>query len=118
MSKIKVKTTLITPSTKLTYEALGELKDNIITYHEQDELTTLVTYDLTKDSLTRDNKQLTLNYLFKENIVTPGKLNIKDMQKDLELITKTNHLLKKDHYLEVEFLVENKKYTYILEWEA
>lgn len=114
MSKIKLKAILNTPENKIEYEVEGVLKDNKLIYNEKDKLNTLVTYDYVMNCLERENAELHMTYLFKENIITKGLLEIKDLNKTVEVLLKTKSINQEKFNLEISFLVENKPFTYIL----
>lgn len=117
MTKIKLKAILNTPENKIEYNVEGALKDHKLIYNEKDKLNTLVTYDYEKNCLERENAELHMTYLFKENIVTKGLLEIKDLNKTIEVLLKTKSINQEKLDLEIKFSVENKPFTYILKGE-
>lgn len=117
MPKIKIEATLKTPQDKIKYNVKAIIKDNTLIYHEEDKLNTLVTYDYQENVLQRDNKELHMKYIFKENIVTKGLLEIKDLNKYIEVLVKTKSIKKEGFNLEIKFTVENKEFIYNLKGE-
>ena len=115
MAKINIKVTLISEDDikEENYHAIFQKEEDVITYQEQDQTITKINKKGSK--LRRENKELIMEFSFDEGKETLGKLHIKNLNKNLNLKVKTNKILKEENKLEIEYELENQKYTYKLE---
>lgn len=115
MPKINIKITLTTPETTMEniYSAIFQPNQNIIIYKEQDG--TKAKLDMRKLKLRRENKKLTMEYLFQPKQSTIGMVEIKSLQKKLEFNLKTKEIIKSKNKIEIFYELEEEQYKYKLE---
>lgn len=116
MPKIDVKITIETSSNKqLDYTVKALVRRRRLIYHEPDENKTKVIYDYENNILTRENNDFYMAYEFDLSKETTGTLEVKSLNKLLNLNIKTNKLLINSNNIELNFLVEEEKINYKLE---
>ena len=115
MSKIQVKVTLLTPEINYVdqYNAIFHPNQNEITYKEKDD--TKTKFNLKSLKLRRENKELIMEYLFKQEQSTIGIVEIKSLQKRVELNLKTKKILQSKDKVEIIYQIEEEQYKYKLE---
>lgn len=85
-----------------------------ITYYEQDELNTKVKFNYENNMLIRENKNLYLEYKFINNEETKGKIYIKELNKQYEILINTKSIKRDKNNIEIEYILENINYKYII----
>ena len=90
-------------------ETIAIVEEDTIKYLEE-EKTTVIFYKK-QNRLIRENDDLRMEYTFDKRKETPGKIHIKEYNKDLEVMIKTKRLEQKEE-LEIEFEVENNQFLY------
>lgn len=113
MSKINIKISILNNETNNTLETLGIKDDNKIKYKEKDGTLTII--DLDNYELIRDNNELRMNYIFKENEGTTGTITIKEYNKNIDVVIKTNKVELNNNNISIEYEIENNKFIYRLE---
>lgn len=120
MKKINLNIKLISNANKINEKVIGNIVEESkeIIYQEQDDLKTNVKFNYEKNILTRENDDLLLEYKFIENKVTKGLITVKEYNKILEIELKTLNIKKEKNYIEIEYILENEKYLYIISMEV
>ena len=109
MSKVKIKVTINSE----VQETTALYQDGIYKYKEKDNTT--VVLNTKDDSLQRENNDLKMNYLWKEQEETEGMINIKEYNRIVKVNIKTERIKKTSAIIEIIFSVENNPFTYSLE---
>ena len=110
----KSKISLITNKEKLTYEVNIEIKNDKINYKENNAELTNVLYDKTSRILIRDNKEIYMEYDFNMN---KASIYIKDLKKEINLELRTKNIVESDKLIDIEYLLDNEVYWYIIDME-
>lgn len=110
----KSKISLITNKEKLTYEVNIEIKNDKINYQENNDELTRVLYDKTNKTLIRDNKEIYMEYDFNMN---KASIYIKDLKKEINLELRTKNIVESDKLIDIEYLLDNEVYRYIIDME-
>lgn len=110
----KIKAIITTETEKIQENVIGSFIDGIISYQEDSK--TDVYLDINKNELIRENEQMLMKYIFDENRRTKGLINIKDINKELEVEIETLKLNKKDNYYYVEYKIEDNTFIYELSY--
>ena len=110
----KSKISLITNKEKLTYEVNIEIKNDKINYKENNAELTNVLYDKTSRILIRDNKEIYMEYDFNMN---KASIYIKDLKKEINLSLRTKNIVESDKLIDIEYLLDNEVYRYIIDME-
>lgn len=120
LKKINLNIKLISNANKINEKVIGNIIEERkeIIYQEQDDLKTNVKFNYEKNILTRENDDLLLEYKFIENKVTKGLITVKEYNKILEIELKTLNIKKEKNYIEIEYILENEKYLYIISMEV
>lgn len=120
LKKINLNIKLISNANKINEKVIGNIVEESkeIIYQEQDDLKTNVKFNYEKNILTRENDDLLLEYKFIENKVTKGLITVKEYNKILEIELKTLNIKKEKNYIEIEYILENEKYLYIISMEV
>lgn len=108
------KVSLITNKEKLTYEVNIEIKNDKINYQENNDELTRVLYDKTNKTLIRDNKEIYMEYDFNMN---KASIYIKDLKKEINLELRTKNIVESDKLIDIEYLLDNEVYRYIIDME-
>ena len=108
------KVSLITNKEKLTYEVNIEIKNDKINYQENNDELTRVLYDKTNKTLIRDNKEIYMEYDFNMN---KASIYIKDLKKEINLSLRTKNIVESDKLIDIEYLLDNEVYRYIIDME-
>ena len=108
------KVSLITNKEKLTYEVNIEIKNDKINYQENNDELTSVLYDKTSRILIRDNKEIYMEYDFNMN---KASIYIKDLKKEINLELRTKNIVESDKLIDIEYLLDNEVYRYIIDME-
>ena len=110
----KSKISLITNKEKLSYEVNIEIKNDKINYKENNAELTNVLYDKTSRILIRDNKEIYMEYDFNMN---KASIYIKDLKKEINLELRTKNIVESDKLIDIEYLLDNEVYRYIIDME-
>ena len=113
MSQIKVNITITNQENTSSYISNAIKIDNIIKYQEEDN--TIVVFDINNNKLSRENKDLKMEYYFDRYKATKGLLEIKDLNRNIELDIITNNIIKDDNNIEINFQIDNNNFKYKLE---
>lgn len=108
----KIKAIITTNDQKIKENVIGSFINGIISYQENSK--TDVYLDINKNELIRENEQMLMKYIFDENRRSKGLINIKDINKELEVDIETLKLNKKDNYYYIEYKIEEDKFIYEL----
>lgn len=116
MSKIKIKTQLITPDEKIEYVTNAILESNkILKYKENDDNKTTVTFNYENKILKRENDNIYLEYEFNKDKVTKGTIISKELGYELYVNIKTNGIILDKNNIYIEYCIEEKVYKYKIE---
>ena len=108
----KIKAIITTNDQPIKENVIGSFINGIISYQEENK--TDVYLDINKNELIRENEQILMKYIFDENRRSKGTINIKDINRNLEIDIETLLLNKKDNYYYVEYKIEENKFIYEL----
>lgn len=117
MPKTKVKITTKSNNITDTYEIKALLKDNKLMYYEPNK--TKVIFDYENNILTRNNKDISMEYKFDLENKTIGYIEVKELGKSLNLNIKTKQFLSDNKNIDLVFFVEEEEICYkleVLEW--
>ncbi len=109
MPRIEIKATIINSEETKELKTKAILQDEIIKYKEDD---TLVSIDLERHILTRDNNNYKLLYNFDEN---KGSINLKENNQIVEIPIVTKNIERKNNDIKIEYAVENDIFKYQVE---
>lgn len=112
--KKNAKITLKTPEKVIEYELLIEFKNNKINYIEKDYTNTSVLLDLENRILVRDNKELYMEYDFKNN---KGIVFLKELKSNIEINIDTIKYEASDKKIEIMYKIDENSYEYFIEME-
>jgi hypothetical protein len=113
MPKINIRTSISSVDDKSEAMTKAIIQDQIIKYKEDKDTTVL--YDYESKTLSRENNQLRMKYIFDKENITVGNILIKDLNKELNVEIKTKKLERKDNDIEVRFIIENNEFLYQIE---
>ena len=113
MPKTKVKITTKSNNITDTYEIKALLKDNKLMYYEPNK--TKVIFDYENHILTRNNKEISMEYKFDLENKTIGYIEVKELGKSLNLNIKTKQFLSDNKNIDLVFFVEEEEICYKLE---
>ena len=102
MSKIKIRILIENGKEKRRWETTAIYQDKILKYQEEDK--TKVILNLKDYSLTRENNEMKMSYLFQKNKETIGTIKIKTIK-----------LERKNNNIEIKYIVENEEFLYKIE---
>ena len=117
MPKTKVKITTKSNNITDTYEIKALLKDNKLMYYEPNK--TKVIFDYENNILTRNNKEISMEYKFDLENKTIGYIEVEELGKSLNLNIKTKKFLSDNKNIDLVFFVEEEEICYkleVLEW--
>lgn len=100
---------LITNEKKQEEKKLIKIINNKINYIDGN---TNVLFDITNEILIRENSKMYLEYNFKNN---KAEIYIKELLKSINLNLITKNKIIKDNYIEIEYIIEEDKYKYIID---
>lgn len=113
MSKIKIRILIENGKEKRRWETTAIYQDKILKYQEEDK--TKVILNLKDYSLTRENNEMKMSYLFQKNKETIGTIKIKEYYRSLDIKIKTIKLERKNNNIEIKYIVENEEFLYKIE---
>lgn len=99
------------------YKVNLELKKNIYRYEENQEEKTLVEFDSNRNILKRENNNLSMEFLFVEKKTSIGKIFVKNIDKYIDVIIKTEMIKKIKSNVQIRYYLENKLYEYSIDME-
>jgi len=119
LKKVNLNVKLISNESKMDEKLIGNIiqESKEITYQDKDELETRVKFNYEKNLLIRENDNLLLEYKFIKNKLTKGLITIKDLNQTIEIEIKTLNIKNEKNYIEIEYILENEKYLYIISME-
>ena len=90
-------------------------EENYLYYIESDDEKTVNIYDYKNNILKRDNEKIYLELKFDMKKKTIGTLEIKDLNKKIELDIETKKLIKTDKLLEIRYILNDDEFIYKIE---
>ena len=111
MSKIDIEVTIKNNETNDSYKVKAITSDSVIKYKEPDD--TIVIFDYKDNRLVRENDQMKMIYNFNDK--EDSIILVKDYNRHINLVIKTNKIKKKDYNLEVDFTIDKEKFLYRIE---
>ena len=117
MLKFKVLITIKSQNTDIKYEteATYNEKNNYLYYFETDEDKTFAIYDFAKNILKRDNLKMYQEFQFLKNNITINQINLKDLNRSLEIEIFTSNVISDKPNITVNYLLNAEKYLYKIE---
>jgi len=117
MLKFKVLITIKSQNTDIKYEteATYNEKNNYLYYFETDEDKTFAIYDFAKNILKRDNLKMYQELQFLKNNITINQINLKDLNRSLEIEIFTSNVISDKPNITVNYLLNAEKYLYKIE---
>lgn len=113
MPKIKIKVRVKNEEEDSSYETTAILHESILKYMENTETTVLFNYD--KKSLSRDNEELRMDYVFDKKRKTEGIIYMKELGKKIRIPIITKKIERKNNDIEIQFEIDKKEFLYIIE---
>lgn len=113
MPKIKALIRIKNDDTKEELKTIAIIQNNILKYKEKDNTTMIIDYQNNK--LLRENNNIKLEIPFSLNNKTIGTINLKDMNKTLNIEIETTKIEKKNNDIEIEYKIEEKVFLYHME---
>ncbi len=105
----KLKVTIQNSEEMITNEVEAVSKDSTLTYQEEDRK---VTWDAEKNILRRENEEYEMTFFFEEgNIHTVYK----EYEVEVDIPIKVTKNIQKEDSFEIEYEIENEKFTYRIE---
>lgn len=117
MQKFKVLVTIKSYCQDVTYqtEATYNESKNYIYYFEQDDDKTIAIYDYNTNILKRDNLKISQKLEFIKDKITINKMEIKDLDKSLELEIFTSDIISNSPAITINYSLNAEKYLYKIE---
>lgn len=112
--KKKAKISLITKEDKIIYNVEIEIKNDKISYKENNDKLTNVLYDIKNKILIREDKDIYMEYNFNIN---KANVYIKDLKKEVNLLLKTKNIITNNKKINIEYLLDNELYSYVIDME-
>lgn len=112
--KKKAKISLITKEDKIIYNVEIEIKNDKISYKENNDKLTNVLYDIKNKILIREDKDIYMEYNFNIN---KANVYIKDLKKEVNLLLKTKNIISNNKKINIEYLLDNELYSYVIDME-
>lgn len=112
--KKTAKITLKNKEKVIKYDILINIINKKINYSEPDLNKTNVFLDLDNKILIRENKDIYLEYDFKNS---KGSIYIKELRNNIDISIDVERYLVNDKKIEIVYLIENDKYQYFIEVE-
>lgn len=108
----KAKINLISKIVKQENIVSIEIKNNKISYQEEDK--TLVLYHQQEKRLIRENDQLYMEFDFKND---KAIVYIKSLKKETNLKIKTNKIIQDKNLIDIDYYLEDEHYQYKIQME-
>lgn len=116
MSKVKIKTQIITPDEIIEYNIYAILESNKkLKFIEPDENKTTVTFNYKEKVLKRENKLVYLKYEFDKDNTTKGIIIVKDLGYEIYVNIETKEFILEKNKIYIEYCIEEKNYKYKIE---
>lgn len=113
MPKVKIRVT-ITSSEVTTSSELNALKtENTISYIDNEK--TMTSYNFLKNTFTRENAELKMQYHFLENKITTGKIILKELKKNIEIPLQTISIIKNANFYQITYIIDHEEFIYKIE---
>ena len=116
MGKIKFKAKIDSTDEKYIVEGKGIYRDNKIIYQERNLSVTIWLFD-NKIEMMRSCNDYKINLVFEKDVITQSTYQIFGGQKVFSLETKTQKLIISDNRIEIDYILEDNLFSYILEME-
>lgn len=115
MPKLRLKVYLKTETEESFYETTGyyQKDQNKLTYREKDN--TIVNYYYTDNILKRENNELTLKFEFKKDEQTTGIIQVKGLNRELNVLLKTIKMSITEQNINIIYSIEDQKFNYKIE---
>ena len=113
MPKKRIMATIENKEEKIVTKTTAIYQDNVIKYKEEDN--TIVVYNYKKHKLTRDNKDIKIEYIFVEGKDTTGLLLIKELNKTINISIKTKKIEEEKINSYIEFEIDKDVFKYEIE---
>lgn len=113
MSKIKLNAILNSNFENLDIKTVGIKSNNKIVYKENDITVTILIYK-NKIEINRLNNEYSLNLVFEENKNTKSIYKLFNISKNFILDTKCTKLVIDEKIINIEYIIEDNKFMYIL----
>jgi len=110
----KAKISLITKNDKIIYNVDIEIKNDKISYKENNDKLTNVLYDIKSNILIREDKDIYMEYNFNIN---KASVYIKELKKEIGLVLKTKNIVNNNKKITIEYLLDNELYSYVIDME-
>ncbi len=111
MRKVYLKYHLKSNLDNIFYEGEGIYQNDIITFCDKDK--TKVTINIIDGILKRENKEMFLFLDFKNETAV---INVKELNKKLDLKIEVNNIIKSTDKIEVNYILNNDNYYFELNW--
>ena len=113
MPKIDVLIRVTNEDSNQEYKTTAIITDDIIKYKSNDD--TIEIFDYNNFKLTRENKELRMEYEFNKNETTKGMVFAKELNHIVDVNIKTKKIERNNYDIDVEFEVENNTIKYHIE---
>lgn len=113
MPKININVTITSLDTKTNFTTVAIISDGLMKYREPNN--TLVIFNYAEKSLTRDNEELKMNYIFDREKDTNGILYIKELKKEMNVKIKTKNIKIENNDIDIKFNIEENEFQYRIE---
>lgn len=116
MAEISFKAKINSIDEDSTIEGKGIYKDNRIIYQENNLSVTILIFD-NKIEMTRSCNDYIINLIFENGITTKSTYQIFGGHKKFYLETRTEKLMISENRIEIDYILEDNKFSYVLEME-
>lgn len=113
MPKIKINVTIKNKEDNQKYDVTSIFQEDILKYKEKN--STKVIFDYKKNILVRENNELRMEYYFDSGKKTKGLIEIKELNKKIEVEIETKKIERKNNDIEILFRIENDDFLYKIE---
>ena len=113
MPKIDVLIRVTNEDSNQEYKTTAIITDDINKYKSNDD--TIEIFDYNNFKLTRENKELRMEYEFNKNETTKGMVFAKELNHTVDVNIKTKKIERNNYDIDVEFEVENNTIKYHIE---
>ncbi len=109
MAKIKISVRIKSNIKNYNVKTNAILQDDILKYQENKDI--MVKFIYHTNNLIRETKDIKLNYIFDEKQETLGKIYIKNLKKELNVLIKTIKIKRNKNDLNIIYEIENEKFN-------
>ena len=113
MSKINIKVTIKNKESDISYETKGILLNNELKYYEENNTKVVFNYD--NNHLIRTNDELRMDFTFDLKKKTKGKIEIEELDKELEVEINTKRIERQDNNILLDYSIDEDKFIYRIE---